>query len=93
MKKLALSLLVVMISGFALLAQTAGISGKVVDENGDPVFDESGHPLFIDSPVMEKVKVKTERAAAPIYKKVILREAGDAYGFRTDQIAMFLAAV
>ena len=37
MKKLALSLLIVMISGFALLAQTAGISGKVVDENGAAV--------------------------------------------------------
>ena len=34
MKKLALSLLIVMFSGFALLAQTAGVSGKVVDENG-----------------------------------------------------------
>jgi hypothetical protein len=34
MKKLALSLLIVIFSGFALLAQTAGVSGKVVDENG-----------------------------------------------------------
>jgi TonB-dependent SusC/RagA subfamily outer membrane receptor len=37
MKKLALSLLIVIFSGFALLAQTAGVSGKVVDENGAAV--------------------------------------------------------
>lgn len=56
-------------------------SVAVVDENGDPVIVD-GEPLVHPVPVMETV---TER-----YNVVTVREAGSRYGFRPDQLALFI---
>lgn len=68
----------------------------VLDEAGLPVMTatEDGElvPLTYGMPRMETVVEDVEEDAPPVYEKVLVRAAGDAYGFRAGELALFIAA-
>lgn len=71
-------------------------SMPVVDENGQPVFDEitdeqgnvTRQQKIFDAPVMQEIEVEVD--AEPKYESRLTQKGGDAYGFRPDELAMFV---
>lgn len=49
-------------------------------------------PMTIKIPVMEDYVEEYDVDAAPIYEQVLVKPAGDLYGFRYDQLNLFIAA-
>lgn len=55
---------------------------EVTDSEGSPVTDDQGEAVLYSVPVMEQVEER--------YSRVIVREAGDRYSFRTDELSLFI---
>lgn len=64
----------------------------VTRPDGSPVMLDGDKPATVRMPVMETVSDPYEADADPVYEKVLIREAGEGYSFRYDQLALFILA-
>jgi len=89
-----------MIDGVAVLVtnEVETAEGVFVEH---PVFDEQGQPVLVDGengqvqmmylqPVMETIEIEVEEDAEPKYESRLIRQAGDKFGFRPDELSMFV---
>lgn len=59
-------------------------------EDGSLVMLDEHTPMLHRVPVMETVQEPYEAEAEPKYEKVLVREAGDCFAFRYDQLTLFM---
>lgn len=64
----------------------------VTRPDGSPVMLDGDKPMTARIPVMETVAEPYEADADPVYEKVLIREAGEGYSFRYDQLTLFILA-
>ncbi|MFZ4647816.1 MAG: tail fiber domain-containing protein [Gemmataceae bacterium] len=64
----------------------------VTRPDGSPVMLDVDSPMTVRMPVMETVAEPYEADADPVYERALIREAGEGYSFRYDQLALFILA-
>jgi hypothetical protein len=68
----------------------------VFDENNQPIFEETTDDqgnivrkqMMFDVPVMEEIEIEVD--AEPKYESRLVQKASDVYGFRVDELTMFM---
>ncbi|WP_428718589.1 tail fiber domain-containing protein [Undibacterium curvum] len=68
------------------------VDAPVSRPDGSPVVDESGQQMTVRLPDMETVSEPYEADADPVYEDVLIREAGDGFSFRYDELTLFILA-
>lgn len=60
--------------------------------DGSPALNDAGQQITVRLPDVETVSEPYEADADPVYEDVLIRDAGEGYSFRYDELTLFILA-